>query len=182
VDVEGVDAFSGYGYRAAVEEGREADVQQLFATNFFGAVDMIKAVLPGMRARRSGVIVSISSTGARISPPGSGYYSATKAALEALSASLRKEVAPLGITAMVVENSAGPGCSRARVRCCRRAGLPYMPEGLGRAGTRRLRGPGDRGGQAAPTGDRWALARKLLPAGPRPAPPVAGESAPVRRE
>jgi NAD(P)-dependent dehydrogenase (short-subunit alcohol dehydrogenase family) len=94
---------AGYGYRAAVEEGREADVQQLFATNFFGAVDMIKAVLPGMRARRSGVIVSISSIGARISPPGSGYYSATKAALEALSASLRKEVAPLGITAMVVE-------------------------------------------------------------------------------
>jgi NAD(P)-dependent dehydrogenase (short-subunit alcohol dehydrogenase family) len=94
---------AGYGYRAAVEEGREADVQQLFATNFFGTVDMIKAVLPGMRARRSGVIVSISSIGARISPPGSGYYSATKAALEALSASLRKEVAPLGITAMVVE-------------------------------------------------------------------------------
>jgi NAD(P)-dependent dehydrogenase (short-subunit alcohol dehydrogenase family) len=94
---------AGYGYRAAVEEGGDADVRQLFATNFFGAVAMIKAVLPGMRARRSGVIASISSIGARISPAGSGYYSATKAALEAMSASLRKEVAPLGITAMVVE-------------------------------------------------------------------------------
>jgi NAD(P)-dependent dehydrogenase (short-subunit alcohol dehydrogenase family) len=64
---------------------------------------MIKAVLPGMRARRDGTIVNISSIGARISPPGSGYYSASKAALEAMSASLRKEVGPLGITVTVVE-------------------------------------------------------------------------------
>jgi NAD(P)-dependent dehydrogenase (short-subunit alcohol dehydrogenase family) len=97
---------AGYGYRAAVEEGRAAEVEELFATNFFGAVDMIKAVLPGMRARKSGVIASISSIGARISPAGSGYYSATKAALESLSASLRKEVGPLGITAVVVEPGA----------------------------------------------------------------------------
>jgi NAD(P)-dependent dehydrogenase (short-subunit alcohol dehydrogenase family) len=94
---------AGYGYRAAVEEGDVTDVELLFATNVFGAVAMIKAVLPGMRARRSGSIVNISSIGARISPPGSGYYSASKAALEGLTASLRKEVAPLGITAMVVE-------------------------------------------------------------------------------
>ncbi|MFD1713156.1 oxidoreductase [Amnibacterium flavum] len=94
---------AGYGYRAAVEEGDDDHVEQLFATNFFGAVAMIKAVLPGMRAQRSGSIVSISSIGARIAPPGSGYYAATKAALEAMSASLRKEVGPLGITAMAVE-------------------------------------------------------------------------------
>jgi NAD(P)-dependent dehydrogenase (short-subunit alcohol dehydrogenase family) len=94
---------AGYGYRAAVEEGDDADVQKLFATNFFGAVAMTKAVLPGMRARRSGAIVSISSIGARVSPVGSGYYSATKAALEALSASLRGELAPLGISVTVVE-------------------------------------------------------------------------------
>src|ERR1700722_10376681 len=66
---------AGYGYRAAVEEGDVTDVELLFATNVFGAVAMIKAVLPGMRARRSGAIVNISSIGARISPPGSGYYS-----------------------------------------------------------------------------------------------------------
>ena len=64
---------------------------------------MIKAVLPGMRARRRGAIVNISSIGARICPPGSGYYAASKAALEAMSASLRKELDPLGITVMVVE-------------------------------------------------------------------------------
>jgi NAD(P)-dependent dehydrogenase (short-subunit alcohol dehydrogenase family) len=94
---------AGYGYRAAVEEGEEPEVAKLFATNFFGPVAMIKAVLPGMRARRDGAIVNISSIGARISPPGSGYYSASKSALEAMSASLRKELEPLGITVTVVE-------------------------------------------------------------------------------
>jgi NAD(P)-dependent dehydrogenase (short-subunit alcohol dehydrogenase family) len=94
---------AGYGYRAAVEEGDEADVRQLFDTNLFGAVAMIKAVLPGMRARRAGTIVNVSSIGARACPPGSGYYSATKAALEAVTSALRKEIAPLGLTAMAVE-------------------------------------------------------------------------------
>jgi NAD(P)-dependent dehydrogenase (short-subunit alcohol dehydrogenase family) len=102
----GVDVLvnnAGYGYRAAVEEGDPSDVEALFATNFFGAVDVIKAVLPGMRARRSGAIVNVSSIGARVCPPGSGYYAAVKAALEGMTSSLRKEVAPLGITAMAVE-------------------------------------------------------------------------------
>ncbi|MDQ1583332.1 MAG: hypothetical protein QOF36_1386, partial [Microbacteriaceae bacterium] len=94
---------AGYGYRAAIEEGDAQDVQKLFATNVFGPVDLIKAVLPGMRARRSGTIVNVSSIGARISPPGSGYYSATKAALEGITGSLRKELQPLGITAISVE-------------------------------------------------------------------------------
>jgi NAD(P)-dependent dehydrogenase (short-subunit alcohol dehydrogenase family) len=56
-----------------------------------------------MRARRSGTIVNLSSIGARISPEGSGYYSAVKAAVEAMTLSLRKELSPLGITALVVE-------------------------------------------------------------------------------
>jgi NAD(P)-dependent dehydrogenase (short-subunit alcohol dehydrogenase family) len=102
----GVDVLvnnAGYGYRAAVEEGDPDDVRRLFDTNFFGAVALIKAVLPGMRERRRGAIVNVSSIGARISPPGSGYYAAVKAALEGMTASLRKEVGPLGITAMAVE-------------------------------------------------------------------------------
>jgi NAD(P)-dependent dehydrogenase (short-subunit alcohol dehydrogenase family) len=94
---------AGYGYRAAIEEGDAQDVQALFATNVFGPVALIKAALPGMRSRRSGTIVNVSSIGARISPPGSGYYSATKAALEGITGSLRKELQPLGITAMSVE-------------------------------------------------------------------------------
>jgi NAD(P)-dependent dehydrogenase (short-subunit alcohol dehydrogenase family) len=102
----GVDVLvnnAGYGYRAAVEEGEEFAVQQLFDTHVFGTVRTIKAVLPGMRARRSGTIVNLSSIGARISPAGSGYYAAVKAAVEALTASLRSEVAPLGIRAFSVE-------------------------------------------------------------------------------
>jgi NAD(P)-dependent dehydrogenase (short-subunit alcohol dehydrogenase family) len=94
---------AGYGYRGAVEEGDEEDVQRLFATNFFGPVAMIKAVLPAMRARRGGTIVNVSSIGARSAPAGSGYYTATKAALEGMTASLRSELEPLGIAAFVVE-------------------------------------------------------------------------------
>jgi NAD(P)-dependent dehydrogenase (short-subunit alcohol dehydrogenase family) len=97
---------AGYGYRAAVEEGEDGPVRQLFDTHVFGTVRTIKAVLPGMRARRSGTIVNISSIGARRGPEGSGYYAAAKAAVEALTLSLRKEVAPLGITALTVEPGA----------------------------------------------------------------------------
>jgi NAD(P)-dependent dehydrogenase (short-subunit alcohol dehydrogenase family) len=97
---------AGYGYRAAVEEGDDADVRTLFETHFFGTVAMIKAVLPGMRARRSGAIVNISSISAQLTPVGSGYYSAAKAAIEGLSGSLRGELAPLGISVTVVEPGA----------------------------------------------------------------------------
>ncbi|OZC46055.1 short-chain dehydrogenase/reductase [Rhodococcus sp. 06-621-2] len=97
---------AGYGYRSAVEEGEDGPVRRLFDTHVFGTVRTIKAVLPGMRARRSGTIVNISSIGARLSPAGSGYYAAVKAAIEALTLSLRREVAPLGIRALTVEPGA----------------------------------------------------------------------------
>lgn len=105
----GVDVLvnnAGYGYRAAVEEGDDAEVRTLFDTHFFGTIAMIKAVLPGMRARRSGAIVNISSIGATVTPVGSGYYSAAKAAIEGVSGSLRGELAPLGISVTVVEPGA----------------------------------------------------------------------------
>jgi NAD(P)-dependent dehydrogenase (short-subunit alcohol dehydrogenase family) len=82
---------AGYGYRAAVEEGDESDIRTLFETQFFGTVAMIKAVLPGMRARRSGAIVNISTIGVQIMPAGSGYYAASKAAMEAMSGALHGE-------------------------------------------------------------------------------------------
>ena len=94
---------AGYGYRSAVEEAPAADIETLFATNFFGPVNLIKAVLPGMRARRSGTIVNISSIAVRITPAGSGYYAAVKGALEGMSGSLRRELEPLGISVIVVE-------------------------------------------------------------------------------
>jgi len=105
----GVDVLvnnAGYGYRAAVEEGDDGDIRTLFETHFFGAVAMIKAVLPGMRGRRSGAIVNISSIGVQLAAVGSGYYSAAKAAIEGLSGALRGELAPLGISVTVVEPGA----------------------------------------------------------------------------
>ena len=97
---------AGYGYRAAVEEGDDSDIRTLFETQFFGAVAMIKAVLPGMRARRSGAIVNISTIGVQIMPAGSGYYAASKAALEAMSGALYGELQPLGISVTAVEPGA----------------------------------------------------------------------------
>ena len=117
----GTDQRRSYGGRAEVRRRRRFDQQRglrlprrgrggqrgrypnLFDTHFFGTVGMIKAVLPGMRARRSGTIVNISSIGATRTPVGSGYYSAAKAAIEGMTGSLRGELEPLGITAMVIE-------------------------------------------------------------------------------
>lgn len=97
---------AGYGYRAAIEEGDDADVRALFETHFFGTVSMIKAVLPGMRERRCGAIVNMSSIGVQLTPVGSGYYSAAKAAVEGMSGALRGELAPLGISVTVIEPGA----------------------------------------------------------------------------
>ncbi|MEI9988531.1 MAG: oxidoreductase [Rhizomicrobium sp.] len=94
---------AGYGYMAAVEEGEDKDIREQFETNFFGLAAMIRAVLPGMRARRHGTIVNIASVGGIMGFPGSGYYAATKFAVEGLSESLAKEVEPLGIHVMLVE-------------------------------------------------------------------------------
>ncbi len=94
---------AGYGYMAAVEEGKENGVRAQFETNFFGLAAMIRAVLPGMRARRCGAIVNISSVGGLRGLAGSGYYAATKFAVEGLSEALAQEVEPLGIHVMLVE-------------------------------------------------------------------------------
>ena len=94
---------AGYGYLAAVEEGDDADVRAMFETNFFGLAAMTRSVLPIMRAQKSGAIVNVSSMGGFIGFPGSGYYAATKFAVEGLSESLSKEVGPLGIKVIIVE-------------------------------------------------------------------------------
>ena len=94
---------AGYGYLAAVEEGEDADIRAMFDTNFFGLAALTRAVLPVMRAQKSGAIVNISSMGGFIGFPGSGYYAATKFAVEGLSESLAKEVAPFGIKVVIVE-------------------------------------------------------------------------------
>ena len=113
---------AGYGYLAAVEEGEDREIRAMFEANFFGLVAMTNAVLPGMRARRSGCIVNISSIGGLASFPATGYYHATKYAVEGLSESLAQEVAPLGIKVVIVEpgpfrtNWAGPSIKQSATR------------------------------------------------------------------
>lgn len=97
---------AGYGYRAALEEGRKEDVDMLFETNVWGPVELMKAVLPFMRRQHSGAIINISSVAAFSTFAGSGYYAASKCALEALSEGLSKEVSPFGIKVMIVEPGA----------------------------------------------------------------------------
>ena len=94
---------AGYGYQSSIEEGVDAEIRAQFDTNVFGLAAMTRAVLPGMRARRRGHIVNISSQAGFIGFEGSGYYAATKHAVEALSDSLSREVAPLGIKVICVE-------------------------------------------------------------------------------
>jgi NADP-dependent 3-hydroxy acid dehydrogenase YdfG len=94
---------AGYGYFGAIEEGEDAQVRTMFDTNVFGLIDMTKAVLPGMRARHAGFVVNLSSIGGLVAFPGTGYYTATKHAVEALSEALSQEVAPLGIKVLLVE-------------------------------------------------------------------------------
>ncbi|MDR1934193.1 MAG: SDR family NAD(P)-dependent oxidoreductase [Candidatus Accumulibacter sp.] len=96
---------AGIGYFAAVEESEEKEVRRMFEVNVFALGRMTQAVLPGMRARRRGFIVNISSLGGINSSPALGYYSATKFAVEGLSGSLAVEVEPLGIKVIVVEPS-----------------------------------------------------------------------------
>jgi NAD(P)-dependent dehydrogenase (short-subunit alcohol dehydrogenase family) len=97
---------AGYGYLAAVEEGEDHEVRALFDTNVHGLVAVTKAVLPGMRARRSGHVVNVSSLGGLAAFGATGYYHATKFAVEGLSESLAAEVAPLGIGVTIVEPGA----------------------------------------------------------------------------
>lgn len=113
---------AGYGYMAAIEEGEDDAVRALFETNVFGLVDLTKAVLPTMRAQRSGLIVNVSSIGGLTGFAATGYYHATKFAVEGLSESLALEVKPLGIDVMIVEpgpfrtNWAGPSIKESATR------------------------------------------------------------------
>lgn len=97
---------AGYGYRSAIEEGTREDVSRLFETNVWGPVNLIKQVLPSMRKRHQGAIINVSSIAAIHASMGSGYYAASKSALESISESLKKEVEPLGIKVMIVEPGA----------------------------------------------------------------------------
>lgn len=94
---------AGYGYQAAIEEGEDAEIRAQFEANVFGLFAMTRAVLPGMRARRRGHVINLSSLAGFVGLPGSGYYAATKHAVEGWSDALAAEAGPLGIKVTCVE-------------------------------------------------------------------------------
>ncbi|WP_314410916.1 oxidoreductase [Pseudomonas kuykendallii] len=88
---------AGYGHEGILEESPLAELRHQFDVNLFGAVALIKAVLPGMRQRRSGRIINITSMGGFITLPGIAYYCGSKFALEGISETLASEVRDFGI-------------------------------------------------------------------------------------
>jgi len=110
---------AGYGLYGPVEEVAMSDVRREFETNVFGLGRLTQLVLPGMRATGRGRIVNISSMGGRIVFPTGGWYHASKYAVEALSDALRVEVAPFGVTVVLVE----PGLIRTEFESVASSGL-----------------------------------------------------------
>ena len=94
---------AGLGHLGSVEETPLSRFRQVMETNYFGALRCIQAVLPGMRARKSGVIVNVTSVAGRLASPGQAIYCASKFALEAVSESLAAEVKADGIRVAIVE-------------------------------------------------------------------------------
>src|SRR5712671_517597 len=103
---EGIDVLvnnAGIDFLGAIEEQDERDYRAQFEVNFFGAVALLRLVLPGMRGRKQGTIINMSSMDGIASLPVNGYYSASKFALEGLTESLWQEIEPLGLRAFLVE-------------------------------------------------------------------------------
>jgi NAD(P)-dependent dehydrogenase (short-subunit alcohol dehydrogenase family) len=94
---------AGIGGGGPIEDVPVDWAKTLFETNYFGVIRMLQAVLPGMRERRSGAIVNVSSIGGRVSIAGHGHYCAVKHALEAASEALAQEVYAFGIRVAIVE-------------------------------------------------------------------------------
>jgi NAD(P)-dependent dehydrogenase (short-subunit alcohol dehydrogenase family) len=102
----GVDVLvnnAGIDFTGAIEEQHEDDIRSQFEVNFFAPVALLRLVLPGMRARKRGTIINISSMDGIARLPANGIYSATKFALEGLTEALWQEIEPIGLRAFLVE-------------------------------------------------------------------------------
>ena len=94
---------AGYGYQASIEEGEDAEIRAQFEANVFGLFALTRAVLPVMRAQGSGHVINITSVAGLVGFPGSGYYAASKHAVEGFSDALAAEGKPIGIRVTCVE-------------------------------------------------------------------------------
>jgi NAD(P)-dependent dehydrogenase (short-subunit alcohol dehydrogenase family) len=119
---------AGIGHHGPLEETDDAELREIFDTNFFGVMNVIRHVVPIMREQHSGTIVNVSSLAGRVPPPFSGTYSASKFALEAASESLHFELHPFGIRVALIE----PGGFETNIEQNRRVarrfteGSPYL--------------------------------------------------------
>ena len=109
---------AGYGHEGILEESPLSEMRRQFDVNVFGAVAMMKAVVPFMRERRRGRILNITSMGGHITMPGIAYYCGSKFALEGISETLGQELAPFGIAVTAVAPGSfrtdWAGCSMTR--------------------------------------------------------------------
>ncbi|MET0430342.1 MAG: oxidoreductase [Microvirga sp.] len=94
---------AGYGYQSSIEEGEDDKIRAQFDANVFGLFALTRAVLPVMRAQRSGHILNVTSVAGFVGFPASGYYAATKHAVEGFSDALSAEAGPLGIKVTCIE-------------------------------------------------------------------------------
>ena len=94
---------AGIGAHGPIEETEDDEAKEIFETNFFGVLRVIRAALPHMRENKSGMIVKVSSLAGRVSPPFDGIYAASKYALEAVTEALNYELHPFGIRVALVE-------------------------------------------------------------------------------
>lgn len=94
---------AGYGYQASIEEGEDSEIRAQFDANVFGLFALTRAVLPMMRAQGRGHVINITSVAGLVGFPGSGYYAASKHAVEGWSDALAAEGAPLGIHVTCIE-------------------------------------------------------------------------------
>jgi len=147
---------AGYGYQAAIEEGDDAEIRAQFDANVFGLFAMTRAVLPGMRTRRKGHVLNITSVAGLIGFPGSGYYAASKHAVEGWSDSLADEGRPLGIKVTCIEpgpfrtNWAGPSLKQ----------TPNQIEDYAHTAGRRMKGTAEGSGSQA--GDPVRAAQAMI--------------------
>jgi NAD(P)-dependent dehydrogenase (short-subunit alcohol dehydrogenase family) len=118
---------AGIGDAGFFEDLSDADVRRIFDTNFFGAIDVARAVLPYMRAQKGGRIVAISSIGVFVPYPALGVYVASKRALEGWAESLGVEVAPFGIELALVEPGGYATSIWDNASVVRHEGSPYAP-------------------------------------------------------
>lgn len=116
---------AGYGLIGAIEEPSDEQIRQQIETNVFGVINVLRAALPILREQKGGHILNLSSVGGFVSFPSSGYYTASKFAVEALSEALAAEAAHHGVKVTIVE----PGAFRTDFNG-RSLGVPanQMPE------------------------------------------------------